>query len=73
MMQFSLISLIPGLIRNLQDCADPEMNDYEQRLVTPTTLKTSDRNSLLTYMGLPLQIFAKVRPLECYLHPCEGT
>ncbi|KAH7375849.1 cytoplasm protein [Plectosphaerella cucumerina] len=59
MMQFSLISLIPGLIRNLQDCADPEMNDYEQRLVTPTTLKTSDRNSLLTYMGLPLQIFAK--------------
>jgi transport protein Avl9 len=73
MMQFSLISLIPGLIRNLQDCADPEMNDYEQRLVTPTTLKTSDRNSLLTYMGLPLQIFAKVRPLEFYLYPCEGT
>ncbi|ROT40512.1 hypothetical protein SODALDRAFT_290802 [Sodiomyces alkalinus F11] len=59
MMQFSLISLIPGLIRNLQDCADPELNAYESGLTTPTTLRTSDRNSLLTYMGLPLQIFGK--------------
>ncbi|KAF3343245.1 hypothetical protein VD0002_g7040 [Verticillium dahliae] len=59
MMQFSLISLIPGLIRNLQDCADPEMNNYEKGLATPTTLRTSDRSSLLTYMGLPLQIFGK--------------
>lgn len=63
MMQFSLISLIPGLIRNLQDCADPELNTYESKLTTPTTLRTSDRNSLLTYMGLPLQIFGKVLPL----------
>ena len=60
MMQFSLISLIPGLIRNLQDCADPELDSYEQNLVKPTSLKTSDRNSLLSYMGLPLQIFGKV-------------
>lgn len=61
MMQFSLISLIPGLIRNLQDCADPELNSYEEGAVRPTSLKTSDRNSLLGYMGLPLQIFGKVR------------
>jgi hypothetical protein len=60
MMQFSLISLIPGLIRNLQDCADPELDAYERNLVKPTSLKTSDRNSLLSYMGLPLQIFGKV-------------
>lgn len=59
MMQFSLISLIPGLIRNLQDCADPELENYERNLVKPTSLKTSDRNSLLSYMGLPLQIFGK--------------
>ncbi|WYZ45375.1 hypothetical protein EsH8_VIII_000691 [Colletotrichum jinshuiense] len=59
MMQFSLISLIPGLIRNLVDCADPELNNYEKRLSKPTSLRTSDRNSLLTYMGLPLQIFGK--------------
>lgn len=61
MMQFSLISLIPGLIRNLQDCADPEMDNYEKTLSKPTSLKSSDRGSLLAYMGLPLQIFGKVR------------
>ncbi len=60
MMQFSLISLIPGLIRNLQDCADPELDGYERHMSKPTSLKTSDRSSLLNYMGLPLQIFGKV-------------
>ncbi|KAH8804785.1 transport protein Avl9-domain-containing protein [Xylogone sp. PMI_703] len=59
MMQFSLISLIPGLIRNLQDCADPELESYEKNLVKPTSVKTSERSSLLAYMGLPLQIFGK--------------
>jgi hypothetical protein len=59
MMQFSLISLIPGLIRNLQDCADPALNNYEEHLVMPTSLKTSERASLLSYVGLPLQIFSK--------------
>ncbi|KAB5577743.1 transport protein Avl9-domain-containing protein [Coniochaeta sp. 2T2.1] len=59
MMQFSLISLIPGLLRNLQDCAGPELDNYEKRLTKPTSLRTSDRNSLLAYMGLPLQIFGK--------------
>ncbi|KAJ9154813.1 Lalv9 family protein [Pleurostoma richardsiae] len=59
MMQFSLISLIPGLIGNLQDCADPELDNYEKKLTRPTSLKTSDRNSMLSYMGLPLQIFGK--------------
>lgn len=63
MMQFSLISLIPGLIRNLQDCADPELDNYVKNLEKPTSLRTSDRNSLLNYMGVPLQIFGKVR--EC--------
>ncbi|KAI0428299.1 hypothetical protein F5Y09DRAFT_343821 [Xylaria sp. FL1042] len=59
MMQFSLISLVPGLLRNLEDCAGPDMNSYEKRLSRPTSLRTSDRNSLLAYMGLPLQIFSK--------------
>lgn len=60
-MQFSLISLIPGLIRNLQDCADPELDSYERNYAKPTSLKTSDRRSLLANAGLPLQIFGKVR------------
>lgn len=59
MIQFALISLIPRLIRNLQDCADPAFNSYEEGYVRPTSLKTSERASLLAYMGLPLQLFGK--------------
>lgn len=59
MLQFSLISLIPSLIRNLQDCADPTFNTYEETFQPPTSLRTSDRSSLLSYIGLPLQIFGK--------------
>lgn len=64
MMQFSLISLIPGLMRALQDCSDPELNEYEKNLKKPTSVKTSDRKSLQAFMGLPLQIFGKVSQLE---------
>ncbi|PIG88767.1 avl9 protein [Aspergillus arachidicola] len=59
MIQFSLVSLIPGLINYLQDCADPAFECYVKTVEKPTTLKTSDRSSLLAYMGLPLQIFGK--------------
>ncbi|KKK20989.1 hypothetical protein ARAM_000629 [Aspergillus rambellii] len=59
MIQFSLISLIPGLMNHLQDCADPAFDTYAQTVEKPTSLRTSDRNSLLAYMGLPLQIFGK--------------
>ncbi|EEH16704.2 hypothetical protein PABG_06791 [Paracoccidioides brasiliensis Pb03] len=59
MIQFSLISLIPGLIHHLEDCADPSFDTYAQTVVKPTSLKTSERSSLLAYMGLPLQIFGK--------------
>jgi len=65
MMQFSLVSLIPGLLRNLQDSAGPDLDNYEKKLTQPTSLRTSDRNSLLSYMGLPLQIFGKVRHAYC--------
>lgn len=57
--QFSLISLIPGLVRNLQDCSDPQMNRYAETLKKPDSVRTSDRASLLGYMGVPLQIFGK--------------
>jgi hypothetical protein len=60
MVQFALVSLIPGLMRNLQDCADPELNTYESQLSKPTSLQSSNRSSLLSFMGLPLQIFGKV-------------
>ncbi|RPA85896.1 hypothetical protein BJ508DRAFT_411528 [Ascobolus immersus RN42] len=57
--QFSLLSLVPGLLNSLQDCADPALNTCESRLKKPTSVKTSDRKSLLTFMGLPLQLFGK--------------
>lgn len=59
MMQFALISLIPGLLRQLQDCADPSFSSNEEKAKPSTGVKTSDRPSLLAYMGLPLQIFGK--------------
>jgi len=45
MMQFSLVSLIPGLLRRLEDCADPEFNSYERNMIMPASLKTSERSS----------------------------
>ena len=65
MVQFSLLSLVPGLLRNLQDAAAPELNTYEETLVKPSGVKSSDRQSLLAFMGLPLQLFGKVG--ESYL------
>ncbi|KAI5779299.1 transport protein Avl9-domain-containing protein [Geopyxis carbonaria] len=59
MIQFSLISLVPGLLRCLQDSSDPDLSSYEASLSKPTSVRTSDRKSLLTFMGLPLQIFGK--------------
>lgn len=45
MTQFSLLSLVPGLLRNLEDCSDPDLNSYESKLRKPTSVKTSDRQS----------------------------
>ncbi|KAJ9608253.1 hypothetical protein H2200_007241 [Cladophialophora chaetospira] len=59
MMQFALVSLIPGLVANLQDAADPSLDSYAQNVQRAPTLRTNDRDSLLGYMGLPLQIFGK--------------
>lgn len=58
-MQFSLLSLIPGLVRSLRDCADPQMDRYAETLKRPDSVRTSDRSSLLAYMGIPLQLFGK--------------
>ena len=59
LLQFSLVSLIPGLIQNLQDCSDPAMDTYAQTVQPATSLRTTDRSSMLAYVGLPLQIFGK--------------
>ncbi|KAK1020819.1 hypothetical protein LTR33_018708, partial [Friedmanniomyces endolithicus] len=57
--QFSLLSLIPNLVKNLQDCADPQMNSHAESLRKPDSVRTSDRSSFLAYLGVPLQLFGK--------------
>ncbi|KAL9632527.1 MAG: hypothetical protein Q9204_003751 [Flavoplaca sp. TL-2023a] len=59
MTQFSLISLIPLLLSHLDDCASPDLDAQPADAQPPSSLRTSDRASLLTYMGLPLRIFGK--------------
>jgi len=56
--QFALISLIPNLINHLQDSGSPLLSSYEVNLETPAYFKTSDRQSVLSYCGFPLQVFA---------------
>ena len=58
-MQYSLLSLIPLLLSYLDDSGDPKLGNLTDTLKRATSLKTSDRMSLLSYMGLPLQIFCQ--------------
>ena len=46
---------------NLADAGDPSLDFRSESAKKPTSLRTSDRNSLLRYMGLPLHTFGKVR------------
>lgn len=65
--QFALVSLIPNLINHMEDCGSPLLNSYEKKLKKPTSLKSSDRLSLLHYMGLPLQIFSEGGMFSAYV------
>jgi len=48
MMQFALITLIPGLIKTLQDAADPRLDTYAQHATPAVSLKTSERSSRMS-------------------------
>ncbi|KAH9991246.1 transport protein Avl9-domain-containing protein [Russula vinacea] len=65
--QYSLISLIPGLLQTLQDCGSPPLASRAPTLCQPTSLRTSDRRSLLAYLGLPLDLFGKDAFFQPYL------
>ncbi|AMD18973.1 HBR072Cp [Eremothecium sinecaudum] len=58
-LQFGLISLIPHLISNLDDCGSPLLHKYESNLTACDSFKSSDRKSVLRFLGFPLQIFGK--------------
>jgi hypothetical protein len=56
-------NITSGLLLNLADAGDPSLDFRTKTANKPTSLRTSDRNSLLRYMGLPLHTFGKVSVL----------
>lgn len=58
-LQFGLISLIPNLLSNLQDCGSPLLDQYCRNLTMTDSFKSSDRKSVLKFLGFPLQVFGK--------------
>ncbi|KIJ54151.1 hypothetical protein M422DRAFT_241404 [Sphaerobolus stellatus SS14] len=65
--QYSLISLVPYLLQTLEDCGSPPLASRAPTLSRPSSLKSSDRKSLLNFVGLPLDIFGKDAFFQPYL------
>ncbi|KAK0565385.1 hypothetical protein OC861_003797 [Tilletia horrida] len=65
--QYSLVSLIPGLLASLQDAGLPTLDSRTSTRVKAESLRTSDRKSLLRYLGLPLNLFGKDSFFQPYL------
>ncbi|KAJ7486222.1 transport protein Avl9-domain-containing protein [Mycena galericulata] len=65
--QYSLVSLLPGLLQTLDDCGSPPLAARAPTLSRPTSLRTSDRKSMRAYTGLPLDIFGKDAFFQPYL------
>ncbi|KAI8069574.1 transport protein Avl9-domain-containing protein [Gongronella butleri] len=67
--EYSLISLIPGLLRSLHDAGSPQLDtDLDSiRQIEPKELQNGNKASLLQYMGLPLRLFEKGSFFQPYL------
>ncbi|KAJ3554364.1 hypothetical protein NP233_g12437 [Leucocoprinus birnbaumii] len=65
--QYSLISLLPGLLQTLEDCGSPPLANRAPTLSRPNSLKTSDHKSMMAFMGLPLDVFGKDAFFQPYL------
>jgi len=65
--QYSLVTLVPGLLQNLDDCGSPPLAARAQTLSRPTSLRTSDHKSMMAYVGLPLDLFGKDAFFQPYL------
>ncbi|KAF9013167.1 transport protein Avl9-domain-containing protein [Cyathus striatus] len=65
--QYSLVSLMPGLLQNLDDSGSPPLATRAPTLSRPTSLKTSDHKSMMAFMGLPLDVFGKDAFFQPYL------
>jgi len=65
--QYSLVSLVPGLLQTLDDAGSPPLASRAPTLSRPTSLQSSNRKSLLAYLGLPLDLFGKDSFFQPYL------
>ncbi|UZJ53576.1 hypothetical protein CBS101457_002896 [Exobasidium rhododendri] len=65
--QYSLISLIPDLLFSLEDAGSPAMDKQSSKRKRAESLKTSDRKSLMRFMGLPLHLFGQDSFFQPYL------
>lgn len=65
--QYALVSLVPLLLLHLEDAADPRLDSRSSMLRKASSLRSSDRKSLLAYLGLPLNLFGKGAFFQPYL------
>ncbi|EKM52115.1 uncharacterized protein PHACADRAFT_128297 [Phanerochaete carnosa HHB-10118-sp] len=65
--QYSLVTLVPGLLQHLDDCGSPPLAERAKALSKPTELRTSDPRSMMAYVGLPLDLFGKDAFFQPYL------
>lgn len=60
-----------ALLTALDDAASPTLDERAKRSTRATSLKTSDKYSLIRYLGLPLDVFGKVR--RSIERPCAAA
>ncbi|KAG0211737.1 late secretory pathway protein avl9 [Mortierella sp. GBA30] len=67
--QYSLISLIPGLLKALQDTGSPLLDSEElyMQSMSKTPAHSTDKQELFKYLGLPLHIFGEGSFFQPYL------
>lgn len=56
-LQFALISLIPNLLSSLHTSGSPQLFTAKESLNVADSFKSSDRQSVLKFIGFPLRIF----------------
>ncbi|KAF9279847.1 late secretory pathway protein avl9 [Linnemannia elongata] len=67
--QYSLMSLVPGLLKALQDTGSPLLDSQEvyMRSMSKTPAHSTDKQELFKYLGLPLHIFGEGSFFQPYL------
>lgn len=58
-LQFGLVSLIPNLLSHLEDSGSPLLYKHLENQKVADSFKSSDRKSVLNFLGFPLLIFEK--------------